>query len=115
MKKDNSIYLKEIIEFIDDIEKYVDRSDYDHFINDEMLQDAIIRKIELIGEAARRLKPVFWEDYKNELPLALAVAIRNRLIHEYDDIDLEVVWDTVKKDLPELKRKIEEILEKEGC
>ena len=75
-----------------------------------MLQDAVIRKIELIGEAARKLSPLFWEKYRKVLPLAEAVSTRNKLIHEYDDIDLKIIWDTVKKDLLELKVKIEEII-----
>ena len=77
-----------------------------------MLQDAVIRKIELIGEAAKRLFVAFWEQYRDTLPLAEAVSTRNRLIHQYDDIDLKIVWNTIKNDLPAIKRKLKEFLEK---
>lgn len=76
-----------------------------------MLQDAVIRKIELIGEAANRLSTGFWEAYRNSLPLAEAVSTCNRLIHEYDDIDIRIVWNTVINDLPELRVKIIQINE----
>lgn len=109
MKKNNTVYLQQIIDYVEEIEKYVEKVSFSGFERNGMLQDAVIRKIELIGEAARKLSPLFWEKYRKVLPLAEAVSTRNKLIHEYDDIDLEIVWNTVKNDLPELKKKIEEI------
>ena len=109
MKKSNNVYLRQIIDYVEEAEKYVDKVSFSGFESNGMLQDAVIRKVELIGEAARKLSPLFWEKYRKVLPLAEAVSTRNRLIHEYDDIDLKIIWDTVKKDLPKLKNKIEEI------
>jgi uncharacterized protein with HEPN domain len=110
MKKNNTVYLRQIIDYVEEIEKYVEKVSFHEFEKNGMLQDAVIRKIELIGEAARRLSPLFWEKYRKVLPLAYAVSTRNKLIHEYDDIDLKIVWDTIKKDLLKLKKKIEEII-----
>ena len=110
MKKNNTVYLQQIIDYVEEIEKYVEKVSFSGFERNGMLQDAVIRKIELIGEAARKLSPLFWEKYRKVLPLAEAVSTRNKLIHEYDDIDLKIIWDTVKKDLLELKVKIEEII-----
>ena len=110
MKKNNTVYLRQIIDYVEEIEKYVEKVSFSDFERNGMLQDAVIRKIELIGEAARKLSPLFWEKYRKVLPLAEAVSTRNRLIHEYDDIDLKIIWDTVKEDLPELKEKIEELI-----
>jgi len=110
MKKSNNVYLRQIIDYIEETEKYVDKVSFNGFESNGMLQDAVIRKVELIGEAARRLSPLFWEKYKKVLPLANAVSTRNKLIHEYDDIDLKIIWDTVKNDLTKLKKKIEEII-----
>ena len=110
MKKNNAVYLKQMVEYVIGVEGYIDGVSFKEFEKSGLLQDAVIRKIELIGEVARKLSPLFWEKYRKVLPLAEAVSTRNRLIHEYDDIDLKIVWDTVKKDLPELRKKIEEIV-----
>lgn len=109
MKKNNLVYLRQIVEYVSVIEEYVGGVKFIEFEKNGLLQDAVIRKIELIGEAARKLSPLFWDKYRKKLPLAEAVSTRNRLIHEYDDIDLEIIWNTVKEDLPELKIKIEEM------
>jgi uncharacterized protein with HEPN domain len=109
--KDNLVYLRQIVDYITDIERYIDSIDFPGFENNRLLQDAVIRKIELIGEAAKRLSISFWEQYRNTLPLAEAVSTRNRLIHQYDDIDLRIIWNTLKKDLPDLKQKLREFLE----
>lgn len=110
MKKNNTVYLRQIIDYVEEIEKYVEKTSFSRFEKNGMLQDAVIRKIELIGEVARRLSPLFWKKYRKVLPLAYAVSTRNKLIHEYDDIDLKIIWDTIKEDLPELKKKVEEII-----
>lgn len=107
--KSDLVYLKQIVEHVDRVEDYLKGVSFEDFENNGLLQDAVIRKIELIGEVARRLTPDFWEKYREVLPLAEAVSTRNRLIHEYDDVDLKIVWNTVKNDLPDLKMKIEDI------
>ena len=104
--KDNLVYLRQIIDYINDIESYVGLTDFAAFEANNLLQDAVIRKIELIGEAAKRLSDSFWEQYRHTLPLAAAVSTRNRLIHQYDDIDLKIIWNTIQNDLPELKKKL---------
>jgi uncharacterized protein with HEPN domain len=110
--KDNLPYLRQIIDYINHIENYVQSVDFPGFENNQLLQDAVIRKIELIGEAAKRLSVGFWDEYRDTLPLAATVSTRNRLIHQYDDIDLRIIWNTIKNDLPDLKRKLEELLKK---
>lgn len=110
MRKSNDVYLKEILDYMGDIESYLNNIKMDGFETNGLLQDGVIRKIELIGEVARKLSRDFWVSYEKELPLAKAVAMRNKMIHEYDDVDLKIIWNTVKKDLPELKKKIKEIL-----
>lgn len=110
--KDNLVYLRQIIDYIDDIDVYVKSLDFAGFESSGLVQDAVVRKIELIGEAAKRLSVSFWEQYRGTLPLAEAVSTRNRLIHQYDDIDLRIVWNTVKNDLPELKKRLTDFLGK---
>ena len=110
--KDNLIYLRQIVDYIDDIDVYVKSLDFAGFENNSLVQDAVIRKIELIGEAAKRLSVNFWEQYRDALPLAEAVSTRNRLIHQYDDVDLRIIWNTIKENLPDLKKKLTDFLEK---
>lgn len=110
MKKNNLVYLKQIIDYVDKIEGYVNGISFKNFMENGLLQDGVMRNIELIGETARKLSPLFWDKYRKVLPLAEAVSMRNKLIHEYADIDLEIVWNTVKIDLVELREKIEEII-----
>ena len=98
------------MDYIEKIEVYVSGTNFEEFENNGLLQDGIMRNIELIGETARKLSPLFWEKYRKVLPLAQAVSMRNRLIHEYADVDLRIVWNTIKIDLPELKEKVMEIL-----
>jgi len=108
--KNNLVFLKQIRDYVDEAEGYLKGCDFEEFERNGLLQDGVIRKIELIGEAANRLTVDFWKQYRKELPLAEAVSTRNRLINQYDDVDLKIVWNTVKSDLPKLREKIEEIL-----
>ena len=110
--KNNLVYLRQIVDYIEDVEEYINMADFEKFEESGLLQDAVIRKIELIGEAAKRLSVDFWSQYRGTLPLAEAVSTRNRLIHEYDDVDLKIVWNTVKDDLPGLKKAIQNFIEK---
>lgn len=107
--KNNVVYLKQIVDYVDEVEMYMEGITFERFEQSGLLQDAVMRKIELIGEAAKRLSIGFWEKYRKELPLAEAVSTRNRLIHQYDDVDLKIVWNTVKNDLPKLRQKIKEL------
>jgi len=103
--KNPQIYLDHILTAIKKTETYVLNLNYDQFVIDEKTQDAIIRQLEIIGEAAGQLDEEFKIKYPN-LPWQLMQATRNKLIHEYFDVDLEVVWETLQTDLPELKNLI---------
>ena len=108
MRRDKT-YLQDILNAIDKIESYINQSDFSGFKSNYMMQDAIIRNLEIIGEASRRLSIEFEQNYP-EYPYAETVGMRNILIHEYDKIDLQRTWDTVTVDLPKLKEQIELIL-----
>lgn len=111
MKKDNSIYLKDIQDAIIKIEEYTKNISFESFRNEDMRQDAIIRQFEIIGEAASRISKDFLEQYP-DFPLKEAVEMRNFLIHGYDEVDIKVVWKTLQEDIPLLKNKILSIQEK---
>ena len=105
--------LEHIVGAIDRIEKYTDAGEAD-FLASELIQDAVIRNLEIVGEASRSIEKRFPEFAKgnSELPLRSAYEMRNALSHGYFKIDLAIVWRTVESDLPELKDQIEEILRK---
>ncbi|MHA1239010.1 MAG: HepT-like ribonuclease domain-containing protein [Candidatus Odinarchaeia archaeon] len=109
MKKDDTVFLKHILDAINLIEEYLKDKKYNEFKNNRMLQDAIIREIEIIGEAASKISMELRNKY-SDIPWRQIVGMRNKLIHGYFGIDLDAVWDTVIKDIPPLKRKLQEII-----
>lgn len=110
MRKDPKILLRDILKSIERIESYVRNMTRGEFENREEIQDAVMRRIEVIGEAAKRLPSEFKETYP-EIPWKQIGSMRDVLIHEYFGVNLERVWGTVKEDLPELREKILKILE----
>ena len=80
---------------------YVEGVSVNDFLDDTQLQDSVIRRIEVIGEAAGRISSEFREQHP-EVPWQEMIGMRNRMIHRYDDVDLEVVWNTAKDSLPRL-------------
>lgn len=104
-------YLGHILEAIKRIQHYVDDMDEVGFLNSKLVQDAVIRNLEVIGEASRnieRVHPEFAAAHP-ELPLALANDMRNALAHGYFKVDLEIVWKTIQNNLPELHAQITEV------
>ena len=107
-------YLDHMIEAIARISTYVQGMDWPTFSANRLAQDATIRNLEIIGEAARnvlRLDPKFAERYP-DFPLGRAIGMRNSLAHGYIDVKLEIVWETVQEDIPDLARKVEDLLSK---
>ena len=94
--------IDDIIEAIDKIGRYTNGIDFDEWQQDEKTVDAVIRNIEVIGEASSHLPIEIQEQYKDVL-WRMMKGIRNIVAHEYFGIDLEIVWKTVKEDLPVLK------------
>lgn len=109
MIKDNSIYLNHILTSISFIEKYSNGKNLDDLIADKMMQDAIIRQIEIIGEATARITIVFKNKY-SELPWVDMKDMRNKLIHNYFGVNIRHVWNVVEQDIQPLKKQIEKIL-----
>lgn len=109
MKKDVKIFLKHIIESIDKIEEFMNGVSEEKFFDSVQLQDAIIRRLEIIGEATKNIPSSFREKY-SDVPWSELARTRDKLIHGYFGVDLNLTFDIVKKDLPELKDKILKIL-----
>jgi len=97
-------YLRHIVEAIERIQRYTEDIDELAFAQNQMVQDAVIRNFEIIGEASRnieRVSPGFAAAHP-ELPLSFAYEMRNVLAHGYFKVDIGVVWNTIERDLPTL-------------
>ena len=84
--------------------------DFEGLVKNRMVKDAIIRELEIIGEAAKNVSQDFREKYK-EIPWKDMAGMRDKLIHEYFGVDINIVWKVITKELPALKEKIEEVLQ----
>jgi uncharacterized protein with HEPN domain len=82
---------------------------YKDFIESELHQNAVIRPLEIIGEAAGKISQETRSQFP-QIPWKLMIGMRNRLIHDYMDIDLQTVWDTIQKDLPALIHTLEPLI-----
>jgi uncharacterized protein with HEPN domain len=101
-------YLEHILEAINRIHKYCSDLEEPTFFSDPMVQDAVVRNFEIIGEASRnveRVDPSFVAEHP-ELPLSFAYDMRNVLPHGYYNVDLAVVWKTIERDLPYLQEQV---------
>ena len=97
-------YLEHILKAIERIERYTDDIDRASFLCSELIQDAVIRNIEIIGEASKniqRVDPAF-ASIHDHIPWQVMYTMRNRVSHGYDSIDFEIVWNTIKGALPTL-------------
>ncbi|NOY14937.1 MAG: DUF86 domain-containing protein [bacterium] len=101
--KNPKVVVLHILDAIYAIEEYVKGYDKSRFEKDAKTQDAVIRRLEIIGEACTKLSDNFQQEIK-EIPWSKIKAMRNVLIHEYWSVDLDLVWDVVKNKLPELKK-----------
>lgn len=105
MRKDPTILITHILNSIASLEKYSRGLKKDDFLNNEEKQDAIIRKLEIIGEAVTNLEHDFRDRYQY-IPWQDIADMRNKLIHEYFSVDLELIWEVLQRDIPELKKNI---------
>jgi len=112
-KRPIDLLLHDICQSIDRIEEYIGNQSFDTFSKDQKSIDAVVRNLEVIGKAANRLPDETTEKY-SEIGWHKVVGLRHRIVHEYFGIDLEIIWQILHKDLPELKQKIMQILSDEG-
>ncbi|PIU56096.1 MAG: hypothetical protein COS87_03260 [Chloroflexi bacterium CG07_land_8_20_14_0_80_45_17] len=105
------LFIEDILECIGKIEKYIEGMEFKDFETDEKTIDAVVRNLEVVGEASKnipenvkaRYSDVYWKG---------VVGLRNRIIHEYFGVDLKIIWYIVKEELLTLKKQMERILEK---
>jgi len=108
MKRDYKLFIKDILECINKIENFVGEMSFDEFMKDEKTKSAVIRELEVMGEATKNIPKSIRDKYKN-LPWSQIAKTRDKIIHFYFGVDYEVIWEVVKKRLPEIKAVIERI------
>jgi uncharacterized protein with HEPN domain len=107
--RDYGLYLEDILEAIRRIEKYIAGLTYEKFTNDNKTVDAVMRNLEIIGEATKQI-PDEVRAKHSKIPWRDMAGMRDRLIHKYFGVAFDVVWKTIKVRLPEVKTLIEETL-----
>ena len=108
MRNDRA-YLIHIREAIESIEEYLENVTYEKFTSNKMIIDAVVRELEIVGEASNNLSDEFRENHP-EILWRKMKNMRNFLIHEYFGVNTKIVWSSCKEDLPKLKKLIDDLL-----
>jgi len=109
MKRDFKDYIQDILSSLEEVEEFTEGLNFEDFLKDRKTINAVIRCLEIIGEAAKKIP----EDLRKghpEMPWKRMTGMRDKLIHEYHGVDLEIVWTVIKEELPPLKPLIEKVL-----
>lgn len=105
-RRDVKLLLDDILTAIAKIERYVAGLDREQFLNDEKSIDAVVRNLEIIGEATRQLPDEFTAQHLS-IPWTQMAGLRNRIVHEYFGLDLDIIWEIIHHYLPELRQQIQ--------
>jgi len=108
MNKDDRIYIDHILQRIDQILKYISGKNQDTFREDQLTQDAVVRNLEIIGEATKR-NSVEMRSKNPNVPWTEMAGMRDILIHDYIDVDVDIVWRTASESINELKILLEKL------
>ncbi len=110
VERDYRDYLQDIIDSINDIGNFIEGMTFDDFKKDRKTSNAVIRSIEVIGEATKKI-PDSVRDKNPSIPWKNMAGMRDKMIHEYFGVDLEILWKTATEDVPPIKSSIKELKE----
>jgi len=110
--KSHLIFLEHILESIADLEEFTRDVDKQALLNNKEKQSAVVRQIEIIGEAAKNLPSGFRKKYPS-VPWKEIIGTRDKLIHHYFGVDFGILWKIIENEIPKLKQEIEEIINRE--
>lgn len=109
-KREPNLYLRDILDSINKIEKYIKGFSFEEFSNNNEKIDAVVRNLEIIGEAARNIPKDITDKYP-KIPWEKMVSTRNKVLHEYSGVDEEILWQTITEDLLPVKNQLQKVLE----
>lgn len=109
MRRDYTDFLYDIINSIEEISEFIHGMDFEEFNSDRKTINAVIRSLEVIGEASSKIPPEIREQH-TEIPWKYMIGMRNKLIHDYFGVDLDIVWTVSTEEIPPLQALIENIL-----
>lgn len=107
-KRDPDLLLEDILSAVRKIERYIAGMDEELFRKDDKTVDAVVRNLEIIGEATRHLPEDFLAQHP-DVPWRQIAGMRNRLVHEYFGVDLDLIWQVVRQHLPQLQARLEDL------
>lgn len=110
MSKDYKDYFQDILSSMNEAEEFVKGMNFEFFINDRKTVNAVVRSLEVIGEAAKNIPQTLKDKYP-QIPWKKMSSMRDRLIHEYFGVDYEIVWQTIHDDFPYLKLEFTKIVQ----
>ncbi len=108
-KRDDAVYLRHVLDAISKIAEYLHGIDEHNFRRNTLIQDGVIRQLEIIGEAVKKLSSEL-RDRHPHIPWKDVAGMRDKLIHDYFGVDLEAVWESAKEDVPALRDEVKRIL-----
>lgn len=104
----NKIIVEKILNYIKKIIDYTKDTEYDDFVSNTILVEACVFNLSQIGELANKIDAEF-EKNNSIIPWRVLYGLRNKIVHDYEGVNLILIWDIVKEDLPELKSQLEEL------
>lgn len=113
MKREYRLYLQDIFDAIEKIEEFVGTLGYERFLDDDKTRSAVVRKLEIIGEAAKNVPDSVKHKHKG-VPWKEMAKMRDKISHDYFGVDYEIVWKVLKEKLPLLKPQIQKALRETG-
>lgn len=111
MKRKKSLYIKDMISAMERIDEFTLNIKFEEFLRDDKTSSAVVRKLEIIGEAVKQIGPEVTERFP-DIPWSSLAKLRDKIIHFYHGIDYELIWKIIKHHLPPLKPKLNKVLEK---